>query len=76
MRTTVTLDSDGAAIVEKVCSEKGLSVSRTVNALIHQAVAAERSRTLFNQRTAHLGALMDVHSTAEVLDLLEGPTRR
>ncbi|MHB8317640.1 MAG: ribbon-helix-helix domain-containing protein [Acidimicrobiales bacterium] len=76
MRTTVPLDSDSAAIIERVRREKGVGVSKAVNALIHQAVAAERSRTLFNQRTAHLGALMDVHSTAEVLDLLEGPTRR
>lgn len=76
MRTTVTFDSDNAAVIDKLRRDKGVGVSKVVNDLIRQACMAEKSRHPFKQRTAPLGALIDIRNTAEVLDLLEGSAHR
>jgi hypothetical protein len=73
MRTTVTLDSDNAALVSKLRRDKGVGVSEAVNELIHQASAVKKTRRQFRQRTARLGAIIDIRNTAEVLDYLEKP---
>ncbi|MCL6105061.1 MAG: hypothetical protein M1483_05460 [Actinobacteria bacterium] len=72
----MTFDSDNAAIIDKLRRDKGIGVSKAVNDLIRRACVAESSRHPFKQRTAPLGALIDIRNTAEVLDLLEGSTRR
>ncbi|MHB8264142.1 MAG: ribbon-helix-helix domain-containing protein [Acidimicrobiales bacterium] len=71
MRTTVTFDSDNAAIIDKIRHDKGIGVSEAVNDLVRQASAAAMPRRPFKQQTAPLGALIDIRNTAEVLDFLE-----
>ncbi|MHB8264024.1 MAG: ribbon-helix-helix domain-containing protein [Acidimicrobiales bacterium] len=44
MRTTITFDSDSAAIIDKVRHDKGIGVSEALNDLVRQASAAEKPR--------------------------------
>lgn len=47
-----------------------------VNDLVRRAVAIPVPRRAFRQRSAALGALVDLRNVAEVTDLVEGPARR
>jgi hypothetical protein len=74
VRTTVNLDDDVAAAVERLRRDRGLGVSSAVNELVrvglaHGAVPKPR----FAQRTSSGGARLDVTDVADVLDLLDGP---
>ncbi len=74
--TTVTFDSDNAAIIDKLRRDKRIGVSKAVNDLIRRSCVAKSSRHPFQQQTAPLGAQIDIRNTAGVLDLLHGSTRR
>lgn len=76
VRTTVSLDSDVAAAVQALRSERGLGVSDAVNELIRAGLAVPRQRRRFVQRTAALGARLDVSDVADALETLDGPDRR
>lgn len=76
MRTTVTLEPDVAAAIDRMRREEGLGVSAAVNRLARAALAAPKARRRFRQRTADLGATVDVANVAEVLELIEGPEHR
>jgi hypothetical protein len=73
MRTTVTLDDDVAAEIDRLRRESGLGVSEALNALARVGVGARRRRTAerFVQPTAELGLLVDVTNVGDVLDLLD-----
>ncbi len=75
MRTTVTLDDEAAAAVEKVRRERGIGVSDAVNELIRAGLATKRPSRAFHQRSAALGIRIDVSNVAEALDVLDEDTR-
>lgn len=55
MRTTVTLEPDVAAAVERLKRERGTGVSAVVNELVRAGLTVRPERTPFVQRTGNLG---------------------
>lgn len=76
MRTTITLEADVAAAVDRLRRDRGMGLSEAVNQLARAGLAAPRPRGRFRQRTADLGAMLDVANVADVLDVIEGPSHR
>jgi Arc/MetJ family transcription regulator len=76
MRTTVNLDDDVAAAVDRLRRERSLGLSEAVNELARAGLRAKEPRRPFRQRTHDLGVGIDVTNVAEALELLEGPTHR
>jgi len=76
VRTTVVLDVDVMAAVERLRREKGVGLSDAVNELVRAGLRVKESRRPFRQRTRSLGLRMDVTNVAEALETLEGPDRR
>ena len=72
MRTTVTLDDDVAAAVERLRREQHLGMSEAVNQLARTGMAAREPRERFVQRTFDLGLGIDVTDVAEALEQLDG----
>ena len=76
MRTTVALDDDVAAAVDRVRRERGLGLSEALNELVRRGMASKPAPPPFRQPTANLGVGIDVRNVAEALEELEGPGRR
>jgi hypothetical protein len=76
MRTTVNLDPDVAAAIERLREEKGLGFSQAVNDLIRAGLRQRPASRRFRQRTFESGLKIDVTNVAEALEILEGPNRR
>ena len=76
MRTTVTLDDDVAAAVERLRRERGLGLSEALGVIAKRGMTAKAARPAFRQRSADLGVGLDVRNVAEALEPLEGPERR
>ncbi len=71
MRTTVNLTPDIEAEVDRLRREEGLGTSDAVVLLARRGLSRRAPVERFNQRTAHLGARVDVRNIGEVLDLLD-----
>ena len=76
MRTTLSLDDDVAAAVQRLREERNLGLSEAVNDLIRAGLAAPARRSAFQQRTANLGLRIDVSNVAEALERLDGAEAR
>ena len=76
MRTTLSLDDDVAAAVQRLREERHIGLSDAVNELIRSGLAAPAARKAFRQRTAHLGLRVDVSNVADALEFLDGPEAR
>ena len=76
MRTTVELEDDTAAEVQRLRSEHGRGVSEAVNELIRRGMLASTDPEPFVPITRPLGIKIDVSNVADALDLLEGPESR
>jgi hypothetical protein len=76
MRTTVTLDEDVAAALERLRRDRGLGLSEALNDLVRAGLRAPAPQAQFRQRTANLGQGIDVRNVAEALELAEGPGHR
>ncbi len=76
MRTTLSLDDDVAAAVQRLREERHIGLSDAVNELIRAGLAAPVRRAAFQQRTAHLGLQIDVSSVADALERLDGAAAR
>jgi Arc/MetJ family transcription regulator len=76
VRTTLSLDDDVAAAVQRLREERHIGLSDAVNELIRAGLAAPARRTTFRQRTANLGLMIDISSVADALERLEGPEAR
>ena len=76
MRTTVTLDDDVAAAVERLRRDRSIGLSEAVNELIRAGLTVKQSRKPFRQRSADIGFKVEVTNVAEALELLEGPAAR
>jgi len=72
MRTTLTLDDDVAAAVQRLRDERHIGPSEAVNELVRAGLAAPPRRKKFRQRTASLGVRVDVSNVAEALESLDG----
>lgn len=55
MRTTVTLDPDVRALVEKLMRERGLTFKQAINEAIRAALAGPDQRRPFRTRTYDMG---------------------
>jgi Arc/MetJ family transcription regulator len=76
MRTTLSLDDDVVAAVQRIREERHIGLSDAVNDLIRAGLAAPTRRTAFRQRTANLGLRVDVSNVADALERLDGPEAR
>lgn len=76
MRTTLSLDDDVAAAVQRLRQERHIGLSDAVNELIRAGLAAPARRTAFRQRTTSLGLRVDVSSVTDALEHLDGPEAR
>jgi hypothetical protein len=73
MRTTVRLDDDVAAAVERIRRERGLGLSTAINDLVRAGLTVGRPRRPFRQKSKPIGLRVDVTNVAEALELLDGP---
>lgn len=76
MRTTLSLDDDVAAAVQRIRDERHIGLSDAVNELIRAGLAAPALRSRFHQRTANLRLRVDVSNVADALERLDGPEAR
>jgi Arc/MetJ family transcription regulator len=76
MRTTLSLDDDVAAAVQRLREERHIGLSDAVNELIRAGLTAPARRAAFRQRTANLGLRVDVSSVAGAVERLDGPEVR
>lgn len=77
MRTTINLDPDVAAAVDRLRRNEGLGLSEALNRLARAGLSKSRRRPRFKQRTADMGGfLVDVSNVQDALDVAEGPSRR
>ncbi len=71
MRTTINLDPDVEAAVERLRRDEGLGVSEAVNALARRGTLPTRADYVFAPVTFELGLTIDVTDTAQALELLD-----
>lgn len=76
MRTTVTLDPDVEAAIDRLRRERGLGLSEALNRLARAGLTVRTSHPRFRQRRAKLGLRIDVTNVAEAIEQLDGPTAR
>ncbi len=77
MRTTVVLEDDVAAAVERLRREGSIGLSEAVNRLVRAGlVAAGREPRRFEQVAQPVGLKVDVTNVADALEALEGPSTR
>ena len=76
MRTTVNLDDDVAAAVERLRRDGSMGLSETVNQLIRESLHGRSPRRAFRQRSQAIGLSIDVANVAEALEQLDGPAAR
>ena len=76
MRTTITLDDDVAAALERLRRERSMGLSEAVNELIRAGLRTKQSSRPFRQQSHRLGLRVEVANVADALELLEGPTAR
>ncbi|MBS9535863.1 CopG family transcriptional regulator [Mycobacterium sp. M1] len=71
MRTTVVIDDDVAAEIDRLRRE-GLGISEALNLLARRGMAAAGIKsTPYRHRTAPIGLKVDVANIGDVLDLLD-----
>lgn len=72
MRTTVVIDSDVAAEIERL-RQKGMGLSEALNLLARRGMTrGPSSKTVeYTHRTSRIGLKVDVTNIADVLDLLD-----
>ncbi len=71
MRTTLTLDDDVAAEVDRLRREEGLGLSEAVNMLVRRGLTRPTQRVDYHHRAVDLGLTVDVSDIGSVLDLLD-----
>lgn len=76
MRTTIVLEPDVAAAVERLRKERSLGLSAAVNTLIRGGLRKQPAARRFEQRSTALGIRIDVANVADALEQLDGPATR
>ena len=73
MRTTIDLQPDVVAEVERLRRERKIGLSEAVNELVRLGFAAKPGVRVYEHRSQSMGARVDVTNISEVLDLLDQP---
>ncbi len=76
MRTTISLDDDVVAALERVRHAEGLGLSEAVNRLIRNGLRQSEQRPAVRLDADDLGLRIDISNVAEALELTEGPSWR
>ena len=76
MRTTVRLDDDVAAAVERLRREQGIGLSEAINHLARAGLVSAGPRHRVRLRSAPLDLQVDVSNVAEAVAVGEGPSHR
>jgi hypothetical protein len=71
MRTTVTLQPDVAAEVERLRREQGLGPTDALNQLARRGMVDQPIDTLFVQKTHDVALLMDISNVHDALEIAE-----
>jgi Arc/MetJ family transcription regulator len=71
MRTTVTLDDDVAAEIERLRRVSGIGLSEAVNLLVRSGMARPNERAVYRQKTTDMGQRIDITDIGGVLELLD-----
>lgn len=71
MRTTLTLDDDVAAEVERLRADEQLGLSEAVNLLARRGMSAPATRAPYTHESFSMGARLDLTNIGAVLDLLD-----
>lgn len=71
MRTTVTLDDDVAAAVDRLRRERGLGLSAAVNELVRAGAHSTSTASPFRQTTRPMGTRVDLTNISDILDSLD-----
>ena len=71
MRTTISLDDDVTAAVERLRRERAIGLSEAVNELVRRGLNEKPQRRAFRQRTRKLALRVDVTNVADALEQLE-----
>jgi hypothetical protein len=72
MRTTITLEDDVAAAVDKLRRERGVRLSEAINELVRRGLAAGDPVKPFVQRSHDLGRGIDVTNIGDAIETLDG----
>jgi metal-responsive CopG/Arc/MetJ family transcriptional regulator len=72
MRTTVVLDDDVVAALDRLRREKGLGLSEALNELVRSGLHQREPRPRAPLEASDLGLRIDVSNVAEALDFAEG----
>lgn len=76
MRTTVSLDDDVAAAVQRMRAERNIGLSEAVNELARAGLSVPPQRTKFVQRTFPMAGRIDITNIGDALEHLEGISHR
>ena len=71
MRTTVSLDPDIAAEVDRMHRQEGLGRSEAINTLARRGMAAAKTQAPYDFNPRPLHALIDLTNIAAVLETTE-----
>jgi metal-responsive CopG/Arc/MetJ family transcriptional regulator len=71
VRTTVSLDDDVAAEVERLRRAEGIGLSEAVNRLARTGLSSRSQARPYRHRTVRLGLTMDVTNIGDVLETLD-----
>lgn len=71
MRTTITLEPDVAAAVERLRRSENIGMSAALNRLARAGLVERASRSGYVHRTHEMGQLIDVNNVGDVLTLLD-----
>lgn len=73
MRTTVNLDDDVAAAIDRLRRERSLGLSEALNELARRGLTASQAAEPFTQVTHDLGGGIDYRDIGDALETLDGP---
>ncbi len=76
MRTTVSLDDDVAAALDRLRREKDLGLSEALNLLVRNGLRQHEPRPRARLESSDLGLRIDISNVAEALELSEGVSWR
>lgn len=76
MRTTVVLDDDVVAAIERLRRDEGVGLSEALNRLARNGLRPLPERQPFVQQTSPMHEKLDVTNIGEVLELAEGADHR
>ena len=71
MRTTLTLQEDVAAAVDRLRRSEGIGVSEAVNRLVREGLAKPKTLPLYEHNSYDMGQKLDVTNVGDVIGLLD-----